>query len=436
MPKQYTPQSGDSRYAVEHYLLDLDYTPRTNRLAGRAQLSVEVLERTSSLRFDLVGLGVSKVRVDGQVHKRVKQSAQALRVDFEKPIAAGIRLLIDIEYAGRPRPRRSPWGAIGWEELDDGALVASQPIGAPTWFPCNDRVDDRARYSIRFTTDREFFVAATGVPGPVTRVSGKRCWTFECIVPTATYLVAVHVGPYAEYPLAVGTAAGLRGARLVTPAAQHVKTLRAYRPVTDMIRVFEHWFGPYPQPNLTIVVTQEELEIPLEAQGLAVFGINHNAPTEQRLIAHELAHQWFGNSVGIARWRDIWLNEGFACYAEWIWSEASGGPTIADCAELHYARLAELPQDLRLADPGPADMFDDRVYKRGALLLEALRREMGAAAFGTLLRKWAKRYRHALVTQKRFFELAEQLSPVPVSHLWPTWLDETELPPLPSPRDQ
>lgn len=422
-PHAYTPHSGDTRYSVTHYALDLDYTPRTNRMVGTATLSVRVLEDTKSLRIDLIGLQAGKVRVDGKLHKQVAQGPRALQLRFTEEKPVGSMLQIAIEYAGRPAPYRSRWGLIGWEELENGALVASQPIGAPTWFPCNDRLEDRSTYEIAFTCDREFFVAVTGVPGAVTTRGGKRTHRFESTVPTATYLVAAHVGEYVEYPLGP--------ARLLTPPAQAARVQAAFAPVPQIVSVFEDWFGDYPQEDLTIVVTEEPLDIPLEAQGMATFGLNHCAKAEQRLIAHEIAHQWVGNSVGIGRWEDIWLNEGFACYAEWIWSEASGGPSAAECAREHHALLAELPQDLLLADPGPKDMFDDRVYKRGALLLEALRRELGSDAFRRLLREWTTSQRHRLATTSMFLTLAESFSETPLTALWQSWLYETRLPGLP-----
>ena len=422
-PDAYLPHSGDARYAVTRYALDLDYTPRSNRLVGVATLAVTIVEATSSLRIDLVGLQAGKVRVNGKLHKQVTQRDRSVHVRFASPLAVGASLELAIEYAGRPAPTKSRWGLIGWEELENGALVASQPSGAPTWFPCNDRVDDRAQYDVRFTCDREFFVDVTGVPGKVSTRGGKRTWTFRSEVPTATYLLAAHVGSYAEYPLG--------RARLITPPAQESRVREAFAPVTQMLDVFEDWFGAYPQEDLSVIVCDEELEIPLEAQGMATFGINHCEPSEQRLIAHELAHQWFGNSVGIARWRDIWLNEGFACYAEWIWSEAAGGPTIAELAELHHVRLSALPQDLLLADPGPADMFDDRVYKRGALVLETLRRRLGEVLFRVLMRSWVEAQRHKLVSSADFRAHAEALSPVSLADVWRDWLDETPLPALP-----
>jgi len=206
---------------------------------------------------------------------------------------------------------------------------------------------------------------------------------------------------------------------------------RTFRDVPRIIEVFEQSFGPYPQEDCTIVFTPDDLEIPLEAQGMAVFGANHTDEASKRLIAHEIAHQWFGNSVGVARWHDIWLNEGFACFAEWLWSERSGGPTIAEHAEAHYTRLRMLPRDIVLSDPGADRMFDDRVYKRGALALEALRRTVGDAVFATLLRGWVSTHRHGLVTTADFRSCVAMVTGSSHSALLTAWLDRPELPELP-----
>ena len=206
----------------------------------------------------------------------------------------------------------------------------------------------------------------------------------------ATHLAAVHIGRYRELTLGTGGRAGPIG-RILHPLGLAAVARRTFRDVPRMIAVFEEAFGPYPQDDFTIVLTPDELEIPLEAQGMAVFGANHTDDASKRLIAHELAHQWFGNSVGIAHWRDIWLNEGFACFAEWLWSERVGRPVDRGARGLPPRRAPAPPQDLVLSDPGPDRMFDDRVYKRGALVLEALRRVVGDAAFATLLREWAHR---------------------------------------------
>jgi aminopeptidase N len=426
----YAPQSGDTSYDVDSYDLALGYRVRTNRLEGTATIVAVARVDLASFALDLVGLRTTRVRVDGAA-ARFAAGPRVLRVTPAARIAAGDRFEVEVTYAGAPAPRRSRWGTVGWEELTDGSLVAGQPIGAPTWFPCNDRPDDRARMRMEITVDDGYTVAATGVVGATTRRGGRVTTVFTSGVPTATYLAAVHVGRYRTTPLA-GSGAGVVPAVTVTaPPALAAASDRAFSSVPDMLRLFDRLFGAYPQEACALVVTADELEIPLEAQGLAVFGMNHLVPAAQRLVAHELAHQWFGNSVGIARWSDIWLNEGFACYAEWLWSEESGGDDVDACAAEHYRRLAAKPRDLLLVDPGPDDMFDDRVYKRGALALHALRRRLGDGAFFDLLREWTSAHRHALVTTDDFRAAVDRAGGADAVDLLSRWIDREALPALP-----
>jgi aminopeptidase N len=180
-------------------------------------------------------------------------------------------------------------------------------------------------------------------------------------------------------------------------------------------------------------VTDDDLEDPIEAQGMAIFGANHidGRRTHERLAVHELAHQWFGNSLTVADWRHIWLNEGFATYAEWLWSAESGGPSAQAHARTWHTRMAGKPADLRLGDPGVARMFDERVYKRGALLLHALRHEMGDEGFFVLVKAWAAEYRHSVVTTADFVALAEVYAGRSLGDFFARWLDSPRLPPLP-----
>ncbi|KTS70330.1 peptidase M1 [Microbacterium testaceum] len=425
----YAPQSGDASYDVEEYDLTLSYRVRTNRLEGVATITAVARQPIASFALDLVGLRATRVKVDG-VAARHTSGPRALRVTPPRALAGGASFRVEVVYAGSPAPRRSRWGTVGWEELTDGALVAGQPTGAPTWFPCNDRPDNRARMRLEVTVDDGYTVAATGVAGATTRRGGRTTTTFTSGVPTATYLAAVHVGRYRTQVL-VGSGVDVVPVVSVTaPPALTAAADRAFARVPDMLRVFDRLFGPYPQEACTLVVTADELEIPLEAQGLAVFGMNHLVPAAQRLVAHELAHQWFGNSVGIARWSDIWLNEGFACYAEWLWWDASGGPSIRASVAENHTRLAAKPQDLLLVDPGPDDMFDDRVYKRGALALHAVRRALGDDAFFALLRGWTADHRHGLVTTDDFRAAVERAGGADAAHLLSRWIDHRELPAL------
>lgn len=428
-PDPYAPESGDPSYRVLEYRLTLRYKVATNRLDGEAVIAAEALVPVTSFHLDLVGLTASRVRVDDDKRTRHQQGARRLIVRPAEPLAAGQRFEVRVRYAGSPEPRASRWGRVGWEELDDGVLVAAQPVGAPTWFPCNDRVADRARYRIEFTTEDAYAVVAPGRLVERTTGSGRTTWTYVEELPTATYLVAIHIGRYRSEPLALGSVAGA----VHYPAPLHASVASTVAKVPGMLALFERRFGPYPLGRYDMVVTPDRLEIPLEAQGMAVFGSNHldGRWDSERLVAHELAHQWFGNSVGLAVWRDIWLNEGFACYAEWLWSEESGGPSAHQQAKKHWTLLGGQAQDLVVSDPGPDRMFDDRVYKRGALTLHALRRVLGDEVFFSVLRAWTSAYGRSTATTADFIGLTEQVAGWRLGSLFAEWLDQPALPKLP-----
>lgn len=247
----------------------------------------------------------------------------------------------------------------------------------------------------------------------------------------SSYLATIQIGQYRKHR--IGPAHGPVPMQALVPARLRANFDHDFAPQPQMLAVFIDKFGPYPFEAYTVVVTDDELEIPIEAQGISIFGANHcdGRRGAERLVAHELAHQWFGNSLTIRQWRDIWLHEGFACYAEWIWSEASGGPSADQQARAARHNLARQPQDIVVGDPGPAHMFDDRVYKRGALCLHSLRLELGDTAFFDMLREWTSRYRHASVTTEEFTDLAGHYSLVPLRPLWDSWLLAEALPQLP-----
>ncbi|GAB2450985.1 M1 family metallopeptidase [Xylanimonas ulmi] len=430
-PDRYLPHHGSGDYVVDHYALDLRYRVEPNRLEGVARLSVRALAPLEEVRLDLVGLRVTRAEVGGKAAKFTRKP-RSLRVRLPRPLEAGATTTVAVTYAGNPRPAKGPWGETGWEELSEGVLVAGQPDGAPTWFPCNDHSGYKATLDLTLTTDAPYTVVANAPVATVTRRAGTRTWVFERTEPLSTYLATVQIGRYDVVALGARETPRVRVAR---PAAQAAAVAHDLDRHDELLECFEELFGPYPFGSYTVVVTSDELEIPLEAHGTAVFGANHLDGTrpEDRLVAHELAHQWFGNAVTARTLADIWLHEGFACYAEWLWSQRSGGPSAQALADEHHARLVRAPQDLVLTDPGPERVFDDRVYKRGALTLHALRTRVGDEAFFALVREWTRRHSGAVVTTADFRALVAERCGAPAADGLTPWLDAAPLPAI-SPR--
>lgn len=426
----YLPTAGNFGYRVSRYELELEYKVAINRLAGTATVTTVTLAELQTFSLDLSSaLSVAKVTVNGKRPKHFRTDRDKLHITLADRLPAGAAMTVAVRYSGTPRPKRTPWGEVGFEELTEGALVAGQPNGASSWFPCDDHPSAKASFRVQIATESAYLTLANGKLLSRRARAGMTTWTYEQSEPTSTYLITLQVGPYTRRRMAKN------GVEIfsVLPDRLRREFDHDFGRQPQMMKLFVKLFGPYPLADgYTVVVTDDDLEIPLEAQGISIFGANHcdGRRGSERLVAHELAHQWFGNSVTAQRWRHIWLHEGFACYAEWLWSDHCGERSADDWARHYHRRLVDSPQDLVLADPGPQDMFDDRVYKRGALALHALRRRIGDDSFFALLREWTSRYRHASVVTDDFIALAAQYTEDSLRPLWAAWLYSAEVPPL------
>ncbi|WP_433113792.1 M1 family metallopeptidase [Micromonospora sp. CA-246542] len=424
----YLPEHGNGGYRVRHYDLDLDYRVVSNRLAGRADITAVALQSLSRFTLDLGRFRVHDVQVNGRPAKYLHRPDK-LQIKPERPIDAGDTFRVEIRYAGKPVPISGRWGELGWEELTDGALVASQPNGSPSWFPCDDQPAAKATFRVAVTAPSPYRVLVTGDLVLQQRgASGTTC-VYERREPTSPYLMSVQIGRYEVVDLAAGEVVQ----RAAIPPALRGNVAHDFGRHGEIMSALQRLFGPYPFREYVVVVADDDLDDPVEAQGMAVFGRNHvdGRRTHERLVVHELAHQWFGNSLTVADWRHIWLNEGFATYAEWLWSGVCGDLSTDALAAQWYAWVAARPRNVVVADPGVDRMFDPLVYKRGALTVHALRKSVGDESFFTLLRAWVAEYAHATVTTEQFRLHAQRFAREPLDNLFAAWLDSPALPPAP-----
>lgn len=425
----YVPGHGDASYDVAHYDVNLRYRPTSNRLDGDVTLHCVAVQPIIALSIDLHHLQVAKIT--GPELGRWTQRAGKIHVTLKTPAKVGDEFSLTVRYSGHPTAITSPvLGDAGWEELTDGVIVAAQPHGAPTWLPCNDRPDTKATYSFAITVPTDYYVAASGALERSARSGSSVTWYYRQVAPMTSYLATVQIGRYVSHDLP-----GPVPMRVVAPSDVDGPDFRAsFGRQPEMMAFFVGAFGPYPFEGYTSVITDDVLEIPLESQALSTFGRNFVSSewSSVRLVAHELAHQWFGNAVTLTQWRDIWLHEGFACYAEWLWSEESGHRSVQHWAEHFRERLAGLAQDLLLSDPTPELMFDDRVYKRGALTLHALRRTVGDELFFKTLQTWVAENNGGSVTTAGFVAHCERVAGRDLAELFDAWLDQLPVPQLPA----
>jgi aminopeptidase N len=202
----------------------------------------------------------------------------------------------------------------------------------------------------------------------------------------------------------------------------------------EIVDYLETVFGPYPFDALGgIVVSDHRIGFALENQTRPIYpgGVFLRGGDPTWLLAHELAHQWFGDSVSVHDWSEIWLNEGFATYAEWLWDEHRGIRSAQDTFDAIYDRAPSSLWRVPPAAPGKDELFGESVYARGGMALHALRMTVGDDAFFRILREWAARNKDATATTAEFVALAGTISGAQLDRLFQEWLYGTERPPHP-----
>ncbi|MFG2352255.1 M1 family metallopeptidase [Streptomyces sp. NPDC048521] len=414
----YFPLSGNGGYHVGHYDLTLRYDTAARHLDGKAVLTARATQRLTRFDLDLTGLKVTSVTVD-RTTAAFRRAGQELVVTPRHALRAGQQFRVTVAYHGTPKPVTDPDGsADGWIPTDDGAFVAGEPQGAMTWFPANSHPQDKSSYDFTLTVPKGCTAVANGVLLGQHTAHGRTTYRWRETQPMAAYLATATIGTFdverytTRDGIQVYNAVDPREARAAAPVLKKLPSVLAWE---------SRLFGPYPfRAAGSIVDHAPNVGYALETQTRPVYD---SAPDLSTLV-HENAHQWFGDSVSLTAWKDIWLNEGFATYAEWLYAEQHGGDRAQKTFDALYARPAS---DALWAyppgDPGSGGkIFGTPVYARGAMTLHELRKAVGDEDFFRILRAWADGHRGGHGTTAQFVRLAEQTSGKRLGGLFSTWL--------------
>jgi aminopeptidase N len=433
----YFPKLGNGGYDVTHYTLTLGYAPSSGagtgaRLRGTAVITARATRDLGSFNLDLKGMDVESVAVGGAA-ARWKRAGQELTVIPEGGLDGGETFRTTVRYSGTPETITDPDGSReGWLPTADGVLALGEPTGSMTWFPGNHHPSDKATYAITVTVPAGLRAVSNGELTSESGEGGRTTYSWRVAEPMASYLATIAIGRYEIRRSTVATGEGRSAGRLPVYVAVDPTQAEDSRAVLDRIPEVLAWaegiFGPYPFSSTGAIVDRpQDVAYALETQSRPVFPGAPGLP----LLVHELAHQWYGDSVTPRSWRDMWLNEGFATYAEWLWEEDHGGDTAQETFDALYEgdHFPEADDNEAVWDfppakpPSAARISDSPVYERGAMVLHKIREAVGDDAFFELIRGWATAHRHGNADTADFTAYVEKLAEkaAPDADLRPVW---------------
>lgn len=430
------PELGNPGYDVRSYDLDFTYGgDNTKPLDAVTKIHAVATERLERINLDFTHGTVRSVEVNG-APAQFETAGEDLVVTPAEPVEAGARMWVTVGHTSDPTGT-----AGGWVRTTDGLVMANQANAAHRVFPSNDHPADKAYYTFHVTAPQKLTVVANGLPVDSRRHGASTTWTYRTSHPMASELAQVSIGGSAVLHREGPDGLPVRD---VVPAADKAKLEPWLAKTPDQIRWLESKIGPYPFETYGVLIAGADTGFELETQTLSLFERSLFTRPEypawyvESVMVHELSHQWFGDSVSPHSWSDVWLNEGHATWYEALYAQEHAKKPMETRMKDAYA----LSDGWRAAGGPPAapappvpgqqiSLFRPVVYDGSALVLYALREEIGTDAFSRLEREWVREHQDGNATTADFERLASEVAGRDLSGFFQAWLYGTKTPPMP-----
>ena len=414
------PDVGDPRVDALLYDLDLTWEPLSKTLTGTAAVTFRATRESPRFQLDLGrGLTVGRVAVDGEPADFTRRGKNLV---VQAPIVADQRYELTLDYVGTPRPvpaptTRSDFSTTGLIITKSGELWTMQePFGAYTWYPVNDQPSDKALYDVTVHAPAPWTGISNGRLVDLTTTDDVTTTSWQLTEPASSYLITLAVGDYVRSSNT--TESGLQ-VDYWTPRGM-VQGLDGVRSAAESVDWIESKLGPYPFDTLGLVVTDSRSA--METQTMITLG-NSEYVLSPQVVAHELVHQWYGDQVSPADWRDVWLNEGMTMLMQWIYEDEHDIRRLTD--NLRNAR--GIDQSFR-DDYGPPGAYDPRqfgssnIYYLPGLMWNELRVELGDDEFYRIARSWLEAHDNTSVTREQIYAHWEKETGRELSEFFDAWI--------------
>jgi aminopeptidase N len=421
----YFPLDGNGGIDVRSYDIHDRYRFGSGELSGWTALRLTATESISGFDLDFL-LPVSRVEVDG---RRVRFDHGHHELSIAAPLDAGETVRVVVRYSGTPASY-SYAGESNWLANGSEVVAMNQPHMAPWWFPANDHPLDKSHVRMSITVPKDRQVVGNGRLVDRHVHGGLATTTWEAAEPMVPYLAFFAAGRYViERGRTDGRPWYLAVSRTL-PTSSQQEALRLMRRTPQLLHWLEGVIGDYPFAQTGGLTTSLPVTFALENQTRPTYPFLGDGPGAVRTVVHELAHQWFGDSVALARWKDIWLNEGWATYFENYYLERHGGPTTDELLRDEYGDIPDGDAfwHHEVADPCPAhedcvdSIFASFVYARGGMALAALRNRIGDADFSELMHRWVTEHAGGHGDTAQFEALAASVSGQDLTGFFDAWL--------------